>query len=209
MNLQSYFYSFSPFGFYFNTKQMYGCLHRILCRFLGLDLIFESMRQLRLDVQHVEANSRSWSEAVPSVHESDPRFPQVPPKDELEWQLHEFTINVPEAPSTLNIILNDFAGLEGDFRYLNTTNHQLYIKLVALDSSNSVLKSTSWMDLCNVIGPLGILPKDGSPCLIFGQSSLTKRVIKLPSLVPAIYRVYINMGLYAHSNIQLGTIQVL
>ncbi len=145
-------------------------IHEIITK-----LFHELVKKIEFDIPTTKSNSR------PNL--------QYPDISELDYVYHTFKFtSVFKSPnSSLIIKLDNFQGLYTDFRFKNQANHRLAVWA----------SGNSWLDACNVLGPLGLTAslENGISCLDIYKSTKESRHCILRPIIDMTRPVYVRIGI--------------
>lgn len=136
------------------------------------ELVLQQRQHINYLSQRVHALNKPIIEAQSiSIH--------YPTLDQLiyEYKLFECTKFIKTSDQTLLLDIKG-NGLLTDFRYVDQSNHKLYMKIVSKNAESV------WYNCCETIQAIGLIEKDGCYCIRYdknNKSNSYKRLCYIPS----------------------------
>ena len=177
-------------------------LKNYLLELLDIKFILE-MQQERIN--YMAQRVHAMRQPILEVESGSVHFPSL---DELtyDYKLFEQKVFVSSSAITLNMKVCG-KNLITDFRSHGQANHKIFMKIVDEKRQESV-----WLDCCETVRLVGIIPKDGTFCIRHDQtvrSSTQTRHCIIPSQdIHGNCRIYIRFGKIKNTDISCDSIEV-
>jgi hypothetical protein len=163
----------------------------MLYRWLNIHDIVIYMNELLSRINLIDIQIRELQNTPQNLPLLNNNFPTIV-DIEYYYTNYKFTNVISKTNSKIQIILNTMDELKSDFRFKYQSNHKLYIK-VQCDSQPEY--TTSWLDACEGILPIGLLNNNGAPCLDIRESSTYTRVCHIHTDTPSDAIVWVRLGI--------------
>lgn len=143
-----------------------------------LDKYGEVLSQQRQHITYLSQRVHALNKPILEVQSRNIHYPTL---DELiyEYKLFKCKKIIKTTDQTLLLEIKGY-GLETDYRYVNQTNHKLYMKIVSNDNK----KESVWYNCCETIQAIGLVEKDGCYCIRHdkkNKSTPYQRICYIPS----------------------------
>lgn len=136
----------------------------------------EVLTQQRQHILYLSQRVHALNKPIVEAHSINIHYPPV---DQLVYEYKVFEQKIMIKPSDQTLLLNIKGhGLDTDYRYIDQSNHKLYMKILSKDNESV------WYNCCEKIQAIGLVARDGCFCIHDDKkhkSTTYQRICYIPS----------------------------